>query len=76
MAKIFAIYCRVILFGVLLLLNSTSIHARTLVDNWEVVKEDKENNITIYYRTLETGYTEFKGITYINSSLNSSSSPR
>jgi len=36
-----------------------------------VVKEDKENNITIYYRTLETGYTEFKGITYINSSLNS-----
>ena len=62
---------RIILFTVLFILNSSYLDARKLGDNWRVVKEDKENNIIIYYRTLETGNTEFKGITYINSSLNS-----
>ena len=55
----------------MLIFNSSYIDARKLDDNWRVVKEDKENNISIYYRKLETGNTEFKGITYINASLNS-----
>jgi hypothetical protein len=71
MARINNISFRIILFTVLLILNSSYIDARTTVDNWKVVKEDKDNNIVVYYRTLETGYTEFKGITHFNASLNS-----
>ena len=71
MVQINNISLKIILFIVLLIFSSSYLDARKLDDNWRVVKEDKENNITIYYRTLETGNTEFKGITYISVSLNS-----
>ena len=71
MAQINHISFRIILFTIILIFNSSYVDARKLDDNWRVVKEDKENNITICYRTLKTGNTEFKGITYIHSSLNS-----
>ena len=71
MAQINNTYFGIILLISAFVLNSTDIDARKIDDNWQVVKEDKENNIIIYYRKLETGNTEFRGITYINSSLNS-----
>ena len=71
MLQINNISLRIVLFTVLLIFSSSYLNARKLDENWRVVKEDKENNITIYYRTLETGNTEFKGITYIRVSLNS-----
>ena len=70
MTQINNIYFGIILFTFPLTLNSTYIDAQKIDDNWQVVKEDKENNIIIYYRKLETGNTEFKGVTYIHSSLN------
>jgi len=38
---------------------------------WTLVKNDQANDIKIYYRTLKSGNIEFKGITYITSTLNS-----
>ena len=71
MLQINNIFLRIVLFTVLLIFSSSYLNAQKLDENWRVVKEDKENNITVYYRTLETGNTEFKGITYIRVSLNS-----
>ena len=71
MDKIFDRYRKAIALTIVLLLASGLLNARPKAGDWKIVKEDKENNITIYYRTLETGNTEFKGITYIDSSLNS-----
>ena len=62
---------RIILFTVILIVSSSYLEAQKPDDDWRLIKEDKENNIIIYYRTLESGNTEFKGITYIYSSLNS-----
>lgn len=39
-------------------------------ENWSLVKEDSEAGIKVYYRLLETGNMEFKGITRIHSTLN------
>lgn len=38
---------------------------------WKLVKTDSENNLKIYYKALPNGNVEFKGITYIESSMNS-----
>ncbi len=38
---------------------------------WKQVLIDKKENIKVYYRHTDDGHIEFKGITYIKSSLNS-----
>jgi len=53
-----------------LLLNSQFCYAKGLED-WELVKHDEMSGIDIYLRVLPGGNIEFKGITSINTSLNS-----
>ena len=53
-----------------LLLNSQFCYAKGLED-WELVKHDEMSGIDIYLRVLPGGKIEFKGITSINTSLNS-----
>jgi len=53
-----------------LLLNSQFCYAKGL-ENWELVKHDEMSGIDIYLRILPGGNIEFKGITSINTSLNS-----
>ena len=53
-----------------LLLNSQFCYSKGL-ENWELVKHDQTNGIDIFLRTLPDGNIEFKGITSINTSLNS-----
>ena len=36
---------------------------------WEQIISDKKNNVTMYKRTLPNGYTEFKGVTEVISTL-------
>ncbi|KPJ94086.1 MAG: hypothetical protein AMJ53_05950 [Gammaproteobacteria bacterium SG8_11] len=36
---------------------------------WELVRSDKDNDISVYYRSLPSGNIEFKGITHTTSSL-------
>ena len=40
-------------------------------ENWKLVKHDRKKGIEIYLRVLSDGNIEFKGITYIKTSLNS-----
>ena len=39
--------------------------------NWELVKKNEKHDVVVYYRTLESGHIEFKGVTHIKTSLNS-----
>jgi hypothetical protein len=39
------------------------------VEEWKEVKRDAENGIVVYTRKLDSGDTEFKGITHVKSSL-------
>ncbi len=42
-----------------------------IASEWKQLLEDKDENITVCFRKTETGYLEFKGVTCIESSLNS-----
>jgi len=64
-------YGKSIIFAIVLLLASGLLHARTEAGDWELVKEDERNDIVVYYRTLESGNVEFRGITHISTSLSS-----
>jgi len=52
------------------LLISQFCHAKE-PENWKLVKHDRKKGIEIYLRVLSDGNIEFKGITYIKTSLNS-----
>jgi hypothetical protein len=54
-----------------LLCASGLLHARTKAGDWELVKQDEGNDIVVYYRTLESGNVEFRGITHVRTSLSS-----
>ena len=56
---------------IVLLFASGLLHARTKAGDWELVKEDEDNDIVVYYRTLESGNVEFRGITHLRTSLSS-----
>ena len=71
MAKFFNRYRKAIGLTIVLLLASGLLHARTKAGDWELVKEDQGNDILVYYRTLESGNVEFKGITHLHTSLSS-----
>ncbi len=71
MAKVFNRYLKAIALTIVFLLGSNLLHARINAGDWELVKEDERNDIVVYYRTLESGNVEFKGITHISTSLSS-----
>lgn len=71
MAKFFNRYRKVIALTIVLLFASGLLHARTKAGDWELVKEDEGNDIFVYYRTLESGNVEFRGITHLRTSLSS-----
>jgi hypothetical protein len=65
-----------ILFTLILLLHHANAVADILSDanansdeQWEQVKLDEDNDITVYYRKLSSGNIQFKGITRVTSSL-------
>jgi len=39
--------------------------------SWKLEIDDKESNVSVFYRTLDSANIEFKGVTYIKTSLNS-----
>ena len=67
----FMICFRVALILLTLFLSTSALRAEKETEEWELIKEDEVHGITVYYRTLSTGNVEFKGVTYINCSLNS-----
>jgi len=71
MAKFFNRYRKAIALTILLLLSSSFLHGSMNGGNWVLVKEDKSNDIVVYYRTLESGNVEFRGITHLRTSLSS-----
>jgi hypothetical protein len=71
MAKFYNRYRKAIGLTIVLLLASGLLHARTKAGDWELVKEDEGNDIVVYYRTLELGNVEFRGITHLRTSLSS-----
>ena len=64
-------YGKSIVLAIVLLLASSLLHAKTKAGDWELVKEDEGNDIVVYYRTLESGNVEFRGITHLRTSLSS-----
>ena len=64
-------YGKLIILTIVVLLASSLLHARTKAGDWELVKEDEGNDILVYYRTLESGNVEFRGITHLHTSLSS-----
>ena len=44
---------------------------QTQLPAWKLEKEDKESDVSVYYRTFDSGNIEFKGVTHIKTSLNS-----
>jgi len=38
-------------------------------EDWREVKHDADNDVVVYLRKLPNGYTEFKGVTHVKSSL-------
>lgn len=71
MAKFYNRYRKAIALTIVVLLASSSLHARTKAGDWELVKEDEGNDILVYYRTRESGNVEFRGITHLRTSLSS-----
>ena len=64
-------YGKSIILFLVLIFASGVLHARTDAGDWELVKEDEGNDILVYYRTLESGNVEFRGITHLRTSLSS-----
>ena len=64
-------YGKSIILAIVLLFASSLLHARTKAGEWELVQEDERNDIVVYYRTLESGNVEFRGITHLRTSLSS-----
>jgi hypothetical protein len=72
MAKFLIRYRKAIPLSIVLLLGSSLLHARVkAAGDWELVKEDERNDIVVYYRTLQSGNVEFRGITHVRTSLSS-----
>ena len=71
MARFSKRYGKSTILTIVLLLASGLLHARTKAGDWELVKEDERNDIVVYYRTLESGNVEFRGITHLRTSLSS-----
>ena len=40
-------------------------------DNWKLVKQNKDEDIMIYYSQMDNGMIKFRGVTQVKSSLNS-----
>lgn len=51
--------------------NAENNAKKQAVEQWDLVKVDEEQGITVYYRILPSGNIEFKGVTQIESSLSS-----
>ena len=71
MGGVFKKYGKFIILIILLLLSSSFLHGSMNGGDWELVKEDEGNDIVVYYRTLESGNVEFRGITHLRTSLSS-----
>lgn len=71
MAGFFNRYSKAIALTIVLLFASGLFHARAKAGDWELVKKDEGNDIVVYYRTLEAGNVEFRGITHLHTSLSS-----
>jgi hypothetical protein len=71
MAWVSSKYSKSIVFAIVLLFASSVLHARTEAGDWELAKKDEGNDIVVYYRTLESGNVEFRGITHLRTSLSS-----
>ena len=71
MATDFNRYSKAIALTIVLLFASGLLHAKTKAGDWELVKEDEGNDILVYYRSLESGNVEFRGITHLRASLSS-----
>ena len=69
MDKILNRYGRAIALTIVLLFASSVLYARAKAGDWELVKKDEANDILVYYRTLESGNVEFRGITHLRTSL-------
>jgi len=55
-------------FGILFVV-SVLCSEHVLAGEWDLKKTDSEADIRVYYRTTDSGYTEFKGITHVKSRL-------
>jgi len=71
MAEFFNRYSKAIALTIVLLFASGLLHARAKAGDWELVKKDEGNDIVVYYRILESGNVEFRGITHLRTSLSS-----
>ncbi len=71
MARVSKKYGKSIALTIVLLFASSVLHARTEAGDWELAKKDEGNDIVVYYRTLESGNVEFRGITHFRTSLSS-----
>ena len=64
-------YGKSIILSLVLLFASGLLHAKTKAGDWELVKKDEGNDILVYYRSLESGNVEFRGIIHLRTSLSS-----
>ena len=64
-------YGKSVILAILFLFASSVMYAKAKAGDWELVKEDEVNDIFVYYRTLESGNVEFRGITHLRTSLSS-----
>lgn len=71
MAWVSGKYSKSIVFAIVLLLSSSFLHGSVNGGDWELAKKDEGNDIVVYYRTLESGNVEFRGITHFRTSLSS-----
>lgn len=65
-------FVKFIIFSIFLFVAQGVFFAQASDKNsWKTIKQDHDNAIEVYYRRLVSGNIEFKGITFINSSLSS-----